>query len=464
MGRDRTTPFPSWAALILALAVAACSQQSPPVTTAKTAPPAAPPKQAAPTPPAPQPAPARPAEPVAPAAEKQAGKPFTEGELAGLLAPIALYPDNVVAQILMASTYPLEVIEARRWLQKNKQLKPEELAAAAQKQDWEDSVKSLVAAPDVLKQMDENLGWMQKLGDAFLAQQEDVFDMVQTLRAKAMKEGTLKSDEHMKVTTKPAEATATATTVTTETMGEVEKPPEIIVIESSDPEVIYVPTYSPASMYGYWGYGYPPYYWPPPYGYPGYGFWWGMSAGIIIGGVWGDCCWGGDDIDIDWNGGDINIDRGDRGNRVEHHRGEGGRAGDRAGVTDRSRQSGEGGRQKWSHSPEHRKGVSYRDNATASRFDRGAAGAGSREGFRGRTGGGNVGSGSRPGAGTRPSAGTTGSGGRGRSSAGSSTWGGSRGSGAFGGMSGGSRAGSYGSRGGMSRGGGGGRGGGGRRR
>ena len=124
--------------------------------------------------------------------------------------------------------------------------------------------------------MDENLAWMQKIGDAFLSQQEDVFDMVQTLRAKAMKEGTLKSDDHMKVSTKPAApeaaaTTASTTTTTTETtVTTEEKPPQIIAIESADPEVIYVPTYSPVSMYGYWGYGYPPYYWPPPYGYPGY--------------------------------------------------------------------------------------------------------------------------------------------------------------------------------------------------
>ncbi|HEX5579206.1 MAG TPA: DUF3300 domain-containing protein, partial [Candidatus Limnocylindria bacterium] len=287
---------------------------------------------------------------------------------------MALYPDNVIAQILMASTYPIEVIEAHRWLEKNKQLKGEELYAAVQKQGWEDSVESLVAAPDVLKMMDENLAWTQKIGDATLAQQKEVFAMVQTLRAKALKEGTLKSDEHMKVSVNPATPEeATAATATME-----EKPPQIIAIEAADPEVVYVPTYSPASMYGYWGYGYSPYYWPPPYGYPGSGFWWGMGAGIIVGGIWGDCCWGGGDVDIDWDGGDINIDRGDRGDRgdrVEHHRGEnrgdrtGDRAGDRAGATDRSR--GQGG-QKWSHSPEHRKGVSYRDNATATKFNRGS--------------------------------------------------------------------------------------------
>src|SRR5262245_11118712 len=182
MNRNRTTSFSSWAwiaALLLALATAASAQQ------------------AAPPPTNPQPA-----APAAPAAN--ADKPFTEGELAALLAPIALYPDNVIAQILMASTYPVEVIEAHRWLQKNKELKGDALAAEVQKQGWDDSVKSLVAAPDVLKQMDENLAWMQKMGDAFLAQQKEVFAMVQTLRDKAMKEGTLKSNEHMKVSTQPA--------------------------------------------------------------------------------------------------------------------------------------------------------------------------------------------------------------------------------------------------------------------
>ena len=136
---------------------------------------------------------------------------FTESELAALLAPIALYPDTVIAQILMASTYPIEVIEAARWLEKNKALKPEALAAEAQKQPWEESVKSLLAAPEVLKMMDTNLAWMQKLGDAFLAQQKEVFATVQTLRSKAMAEGTLKSDDHMKVTTEPAAPPAEAT-------------------------------------------------------------------------------------------------------------------------------------------------------------------------------------------------------------------------------------------------------------
>ena len=182
--------------------------QSPPVTTAKVAPPAAPAPQAVPpkqTAPLTQTAPPKPGEPAAPAtAAAPAGTAFSESDLAALLAPIALYPDTVIAQILMASTYPIEVIEAYRWLEKNKALKPEALAAEVEKQTWDGSVKSLVAAPEVLKMIDNNLAWMQKLGDAVLAQQKEVFAMVQTLRGKAMAEGTLKSDDHMKVSTQAA--------------------------------------------------------------------------------------------------------------------------------------------------------------------------------------------------------------------------------------------------------------------
>jgi hypothetical protein len=418
-------------------------------------------------------------------------KTFKEDELASLLAPIALYPDTVIAQVLMASTYPIEVIEAHRWLQANSQLKGDALTAELTKQTWDNSVKALVQAPQVLKQMDENLGWMQKLGDAFLSQQKDVMAMIQTLRQKAQAEGNLKSDDHMKVTTQPA--AAPAATDTTATAAAASSAPQVIVIESSDPQTVYVPTYT-SSVYGYWGYPYyPPYYWPPPVGYPGSGFWWGMSVGIIVGG--GGCCWGGNDVDIDWNGGDINIGGGDRvdigdgnrGDRVDQRRGEGGRTGDRASAstTDRGRGSQSGGKQKWSHNPEHRKGVSYRDNATAQKYDRAGtsnrASAASRDSYRGRSSAGtsNLGSGggdwrassTARDLGSTPSRGSTsagsrdvGSGSRGSTSAStrsSSSSSASRGSSsrgsssAFGGMSSGSRASSYGSRGGMSRGGGG---------
>ena len=413
-----------------------------------------------------------------------ASKPFKEDELASLLAPIALYPDTVIAQILMASTYPMEVVEAHRFIEANKSMTAEALAAEAAKKGWDMSVQGLMAVPEVLKMMNEKLDWTQKVGDAFLAQQKEVIAMIQDLRSQAMEAGNLKSDDHMKVTTEPAPAESAAAA------------PQVIVIESADPQTVYVPTYSPTTVYGAWGYpSYPPYYWPPPMGYPGSGFWWGMGVGIAIGGAWGGN-WGND---VDWNGGDINIGEinvggGDR-NRVntgDRNRNSNNRSSDRSGN-------------KWSHNPEHRKGTSYRDGATASKYNRGSTGASSRDSYRGRDSAStrNTGSGSRagstPSAGTRdlgsspsasnrsssPSASTRGSGTTGRdlgatpstSSRGSSASASSRSSSssrpsssstrssgsssrgsssAFGGMSSGSRASSYGSRGGMSRGGGGG--------
>lgn len=422
-----------------------------------------------------KPAAQTPATSAAPVTKKT--PPFKEEELASLLAPVALYPDSVVTLILIASTYPLEVIEANRWVQQNSKLKGDALAKAAEKQPWDDSVQGLCAVPEVLKMMDEKLDWTQKVGDAFLAQQKEVMAMIQTLRAKAKEAGNLKSDEKMKVTTEAAPADAATKT-------------EVIVIESADPQVIYVPTYSPTTIYGYWGYpAYPPYYWPPPVGYPGSGFWYGAAIGISIG------YWGGhyEHYHNDWHGGDINIDeinidRGDRNqiNAGDRDRGTTGDRGASAKATDRS-----GGSQKWSHNPDHRKGVSYRDNATASKFDKTSnASAASRDAYRGRSGGGSGGgiqtssewrSGGGASAGTRDvgsgsgsrgaSAGTSNLGSSGktrdlgsspstsnRGSGGSSYSGGSRGSSssAFSGMSSGSRASSYGSRGGMSRGGGGG--------
>jgi hypothetical protein len=372
------------------------------------------------------------------AAPAPAAKPFKEEELASLLAPIALYPDTVVAQILMASTYPLEVIEARRWVEKNQQLQGEALATEAKKQPWDQSVQALTAFPDVLKMMDEKLDWMQKLGDAFLAQQADVMAMVQTLRGKAKDAGNLKSDEHQTVKVEPAAASSTTTT---------------IIIEPADPQVIYVPTYSPQYAYGYWAYpSYPPYYYYPPAYNPAAGFWWGVSVGIGIG-VWG----GAWNNNCDWNGGNVNINTGDinigSGNR-----------GDRNNVG--------GGNSNWQHNPEHRKGASYRDSATAQKYNRGSsAGASSRDSYRGRSSTGasagtrDVGGAGGASAGTRDVGGGSRSGSSASSRGSSASSRGSSSSSAFGGSSSGSRASSYSSRGGSSRGGGGmSRGGGGRRR
>jgi len=166
-------------------------------------------------------------------------KTFKQEELDQLLAPIALYPDSLVAQILMASTYPLEVVEAARWAKANQDLKGDSLTSALEKEDWDPSVKSLVNFPQVLGMMNEKLDWTQKLGDAFLAQQKDVMDTVQKLRQKAQAQGNLKSSEEQKVV--------------------VEKETKTIIIESANPQVVYVPTYNPTVVYGVWPYpAYPP--------------------------------------------------------------------------------------------------------------------------------------------------------------------------------------------------------------
>ena len=185
-------------------------------------------------------------------------------ELDQLLAPIALYPDALIAQILMASTYPLEVVEAARWAKDNPNLKDKALEDALQAQTWEASVKSLTAVPQVLKQMNENLTWTQKLGDAFLADQKAVLKTVQALRKKAESAGNLKSTPEQTVKTETADNQT------------------VIVIESAKPETVYVPTYNPSTVYGPWAYpSYPPYYmYPPGYVYaPGLAF----ATGVFVG-------------------------------------------------------------------------------------------------------------------------------------------------------------------------------------
>jgi hypothetical protein len=201
-------------------------------------------------------------------------KSFSQEELDQLLAPIALYPDALLAQVLMASTYPLEIVSAERWVKANSALKDEGLEDALQGQPWDPAVKSLAVFPQVLLMMSEKLDWTLKLGDAFLAQEEDVMATVQALRAKAVAQGTLKDSKEQKVIT------------------ETENDVIIIKIEPADPETVYVPTYDPSVVYGTWWYpAYPPYYWyPPGYYYP-YG---GFLAGVIIGGaIWGSINWGG---------------------------------------------------------------------------------------------------------------------------------------------------------------------------
>lgn len=268
-----------------------------------------------------------------------------------LLAPIALYPDSLLAQIFMASTYPLEVVQADRWSKQNKSLKGDALTTALESQDWDPSVKSLVNFPEVLTMMSQELEWTQQLGDAFLAQQKDVMDTVQTLRGKAQAQGNLKTTEQQTVV--------------------VQKETQTIIIEPANPQVIYVPTYNPTVVYGHWWYpSYPPYhYYPPGYvaGATLFSFGVGIAIGAAWGYAWGGCNWRGGHVDVNINR-NVNINKNINRNKYSRNISRGG-----------------GGRGEWQHNTAHRKGVTYRDQNTAAKYNRGkAADTRSRESFRGR--------------------------------------------------------------------------------
>src|SRR4029077_15545820 len=167
-------------------------------------------------------------------------------QLDSLVAPIALYPDPLLAQVLAASTYPLELVQLQQWLEKNKTLKDKALADAVQKQPWDPSVQAMAALPDVVKRLVDDIQWTAELGNAFLAQQSDVLDAVQRMRKKAQEKGNLKSTEQMKVETKVVENK------------------QVIVVEQANPQVVYVPSYDPVVVYGAPAYPSPPIYYPPP--------------------------------------------------------------------------------------------------------------------------------------------------------------------------------------------------------
>ncbi|HEX7787953.1 MAG TPA: DUF3300 domain-containing protein, partial [Methylomirabilota bacterium] len=339
---------------------------------------AVPPLAPAQTTPPPPPAGAPPSPPGAPPpAEGQAANPFTAEQLDQLTAPIALYPDQLIAQVLMASTYPLEVVQAARFVKDNASLKGDALNEALKQHDWDDAVKSLVTFPQVLSMMDSKLDWTQKLGDAFLAQQKDVLDSIQRLRARAQASGNLKSTPEQTVTVEPAPAAPAGGSSTVVQ----QQPAQVITIAPTNPQVVYVPTYNPTVVYGAWPYpAYPPYSYYPP-GYVAGAAFFSFAAGVAVGGaLWGNCNWGGGDVDIDVNKNSNftkNVNRTDvAAKRTERQ-------------TNRQNQS-------WQHNPEHRKGAQYRDPATQQKFNRGGdrQAAQARESFRGREGGGD-----RPGAG-----------------------------------------------------------------
>lgn len=312
-------------------------------------------------------------------AASQSAAPLKPEQLEQLAAPIALYPDPLLAQVLMAATYPLEVVAAERWVTTNKTLKPEELKAQAEKKGWDKSVVALVATPEVLKMMSDKLDWTQQIGDALLAQQADLMDAVQRLRARAKAQNKLESTKQQKVSTKQEQAK------------------EIIVIEPTEPETIYVPNYDPAVVYGAWPFAeYPPYFFP----WPGYITRAAIAGGIVFGagyalGRWtsGGNYWGGS---VNWGNNNVNINRPININnaRVNH----------------------------FEHNPAHRHGVKYRDQNVQQKFaNRPGGDANQRLDFRGRDGqqvvrpdqggpgrdrpGGDRPGADRPGGGDRPGAG-----------------------------------------------------------
>jgi hypothetical protein len=273
---------------------------------------------------------------------------LSEGELDAIVAPIALYSDALLAQVLMASTYPLEVVQADRWAKANKSLKGDRLDEALAKQDWDASIKALAATPTVLAMMNDDLDWTEKLGDAVLAQQADVMDAIQRLRAKAEANGKLKTTKEQKVTvTKQADNQQT------------------IVIEPTSPETVYVPYYEPAVVYGSWDYpAYPPYYFPPA---PG----WVVGGAIASGIAWGAGFAIGNAIwdNFDWRHGNINVDI-DKNVNINKH------------VNRNNVKTGN-----WEHNPQHRKGVSYNNKQVQNKFGKDAVKSADRKlDYRGRSG------------------------------------------------------------------------------
>jgi hypothetical protein len=246
---------------------------------------------------------------------------FSKEELTQMLAPIALYPDALTAQVLMASTYPLEVVEADRWRNQNKELKGDDLDKALLNKSWDPSVKSLCHFPDILKSMSDKLDQTRKLGDAFLGQEEEVVSIVQELRGKALKQGNLKTTNEQKVTVDN----------------------DTIMIEPASPEVIYVPVYDPAYVYGPWWYpAYPPYYWYYPPGFYSSAYI-GFGPGIFFGFNAFSWAW------FDWPFHRVHLDiaRTRNFNRNYARRDVG---------------------PVWTHNPAHRRGVAYRDLRTSERF------------------------------------------------------------------------------------------------
>jgi hypothetical protein len=268
---------------------------------------------------------------------------FSQAQIEEMVAPIALYPDDVLSQMLIASTYPLEIVEADRWRDKNPTLQGEALDKALAQFDWDPSVKSLTAFPDVLDRMSNNLDWTKDLGDAFLEQRDEVMDAAQRLRTKAYDAGTLKSTPQQTVVRQPQGGS------------------EVVSIQPTDPQVVYVPTYQPAAVYG-------PTYAPPPQPY--YPSFWTSPAGVVTTGIIGFGAgvatgaligsafnWGGHDVYVHNYGGGGYYGSGHWNGNVNRNV-----------SVNKNVNVNSGNYQKWQHNGAHRRGVGYRDDATAKRY------------------------------------------------------------------------------------------------
>lgn len=256
---------------------------------------------------------------------------FSQAELDQMLAPIALYPDALLSQILMAATYPLEVVEAARWSRDNPGLEGEQAVEAVADMDWDPSVKALLAFPQVLARMDADLTWTRRLGDAFLLQEAQVMDTVQGLRARASAAGHLEALEHVRV----------------------QRDRDVIIVEPAHPQIVYVPDYHPSVIYGTWWWpAYPPVYWGPP---PGYGvstvFSWGSGIHVTSGFFFSTCDWYRRHLVI------VHVHK----HRHRHHF----KSGKHHGKHD--------GFHKWRHNPKHRRGVVYRHKTLNRAYGRSSA-------------------------------------------------------------------------------------------